>query len=374
MEEMIKVHLCAGKRDFGPEWISIDGAHYPHIKYHDITKLPFLNNVVDLIYCSHGIAYFDREEIVPILNEWKRVLKPDGILRIATPDFNRMMQLYKEERFLLSSFLGPLYGKMILNNKSIHHRTTYDFDSLAYLLNEVGFCDVYRYNWRQVEHADFDDHSQSYLPKMAKETGTLISLNVEATKVSKGRIMHGMAGSKTYRCWAAMLQRCNNPKSPKYEYWGGRGILIEDNRWLQFINFFNDMGECPQWGSIDRIDNNRGYFKSNCKWSDDKQQALNRRTNRLLEYKGQTFPLKKWTILLGLKYITINQRIQAGWSVQEAFETPTKDNRFIEFNNEIRTLSEWARLLGIRFDTLLSRLNKGWSVERTFTTPVKPVK
>lgn len=179
---MIKTHIGCGKRDFGPEWINIDGADFPHIHYKDVTKLPFKNNEVDLIYACHLISYFDREEIVTVLNEWKRVLKSGGILRLATPDFDITTRLYQSAEVNINQVLGPLYGRMPCNDKVIYHRTCYDFASLSELLIEVGFKNVKRYDWRDTEHAQFDDHSQAYIPHMEKENGVLISLNIECKK------------------------------------------------------------------------------------------------------------------------------------------------------------------------------------------------
>ena len=178
----MKLHLGCGKRNFGDSWIHIDQADFDHIKYKDVTKLPYRNNTVEIIYCSHLIAYFDREEIIPVLNEWKRVLREDGILRIATPDFYTLIELYHDRDISLSGVLGPLYGKMGCNGDKIYHKTVYDFTSLKLLLEEIGFRNVKRYNWKETEHAQFDDHSQAYIPHMNKEEGVLISLNIECTK------------------------------------------------------------------------------------------------------------------------------------------------------------------------------------------------
>ena len=82
----------------------------------------------------------------------------------------------------LSQMLGPLYGKMKMGDKTIYHKTTYDFESLNNLLIDVGMKNIKRYDWRETEHSEFDDHSQSYLPHMDKDNGTLISLNVECIK------------------------------------------------------------------------------------------------------------------------------------------------------------------------------------------------
>ena len=69
-----------------------------------------------------------------------------------------------------------------MGDKTIYHKTTYDYASLATLLKEIGMRNVKKYNWEETEHAQFDDHSQAYLPHMDKENGILMSLNVECIK------------------------------------------------------------------------------------------------------------------------------------------------------------------------------------------------
>jgi len=180
---MRKLHIGCGKRDFGEDWHHIDGGDFSHLHSHDITKLPFEDESVDLIYACHVLEYFDREDAQEmVLPEWKRVLKKNGILRLAVPDFWKMADLYLEECLPLSKFLGPLYGKMKMKDETIYHKTVYDFDDLSSVLLELGFSRVGRYDWRETEHGKFDDHSQVYIPHMQKESGTLISLNVEAIK------------------------------------------------------------------------------------------------------------------------------------------------------------------------------------------------
>jgi predicted SAM-dependent methyltransferase len=181
---MIKLHIGCGKRDFGPGWYNVDGQKFPHVHSNDVWLSWQETNSADLIYASHFLEYYDREKAKMMLEEWHRVLKPGGIIRLAVPDFEVLARLYvtDPQKFPLDSLIGPLYGRMFMNNIPIFHRTCYDFVSIGELLISAGFKNVQRYDWRQTEHAEFDDHSQSYLPKMDKQNGNLISLNVEATK------------------------------------------------------------------------------------------------------------------------------------------------------------------------------------------------
>jgi len=178
----MKFNIGCGHRNFGKEWIHIDGENYDHIDSSDIFIKDYQDNSADLIYASHFIGYFDREEVVPLLKRWKNVLIPNGVLRLAVPDFKMYSKLYSDKQYPLESFLGPLYGKMPMGDKTIYHKTIYDYVSLATLLKEIGMRNVKKFNWEETEHAQFDDHSQAYLPHMDKENGTLMSLNVECIK------------------------------------------------------------------------------------------------------------------------------------------------------------------------------------------------
>lgn len=186
----MKLHIGCWKRFF-PGWINIDLANYEHIHWHDVKRLPFQDNTCDVVYSSHMIEYYDRMEIIETLIEWQRVLKVGGVLRLAVPDFEAMAKLYVSNpiKYPLSSLLGPLYGRMMINDTELYHRTCFDFTSITELLHSIGFKNVRRYDWKTTEHAGIDDHSHSYLPndpeaikKQEWNHHTLISLNVEATK------------------------------------------------------------------------------------------------------------------------------------------------------------------------------------------------
>ena len=179
---LMKFNIGCGKRNFGNDWIHVDGGNYNHLNSSDIFISTYEDNSADLIYASHLIEYFNRDEVLPILQRWKEVLKPNGVLRLAVPNFEIFAKLYIKREYSLDSFLGPLYGKMKMVENTIYHKTTYDFTSLKKLLKTIGMKEIKKYDWRQTEHSEFDDHSQAYLPHMNKENGVLMSLNVECIK------------------------------------------------------------------------------------------------------------------------------------------------------------------------------------------------
>jgi hypothetical protein len=130
---------------------------------------------------------------------------------------------------------------------------------------------------------------------------------------------HGKRYTKEYKIWSDLKSRCNNPNHKQYKDYGGRGIIIS-KEWNNFINFYTDMGDCPTNHSIDRIDNNLGYNKDNCKWSTKKEQTRNRRNTIIVTYKDETKPLAVFCEQLGLNYDTVRQRLfKQKWSIEEAF-------------------------------------------------------
>lgn len=174
------LHIGCGYK-YIPGFIHIDARKLPHVDYvTSADKLDmFQDNSVDLIYNCHILEHFERNDIEKVLEEWYRVLKPGGILRTAVPDFQKLVKVYLKYQDL-NLIIGPLYGRQDYSEN--FHYTVFDFSTLEALLRRVGFCKVYRYDWRKTIHKDYDDYSQAYIPHMDKEKGILISLNVEAVK------------------------------------------------------------------------------------------------------------------------------------------------------------------------------------------------
>lgn len=146
---------------------------------------------------------------------------------------------------------------------------------------------------------------------------------------NKGKAM-GLLGTSFYRSWQAMKKRCQNPKDSEYSRYGGRGITI-CNEWQIFSGFYKDMYASYEQGlSIDRIDNNKGYYKENCRWATAKEQANNTRNIERAArytYNGLTLSIKEWAKMVGIKRRTLSQRLLVyKWSIKRAL---TKEVRLI---------------------------------------------
>lgn len=100
--------------------------------------------------------------------------------------------------------------------------------------------------------------------------------------------------------WCSIKQRCLNPKDKGFKRYGGRGITICDSWKNNFEQFVRDMGERPEGYSIDRIDNDKGYCKENCRWAIKEIQANNCRTNTFYVHKGEKLSETQWSRKLGI--------------------------------------------------------------------------
>lgn len=142
-------------------------------------------------------------------------------------------------------------------------------------------------------------------------------------RLSARRRTHGKSLTHEYKVWEQMIQRCYNTNNPRYPEWGGRGIVVCDRWRHSFENFFVDMGACPPGMTIERKDNFKDYEPGNCVWSTRKVQANNRRSNRLLMFRGKTQSLAQWCEELNLPYGTVSMRLNKhGWPVERALSSP----------------------------------------------------
>jgi hypothetical protein len=149
------------------------------------------------------------------------------------------------------------------------------------------------------------------------------------SEVAKERqTVHGGNGSRLYNIWQHMRGRCERPTDAAFDRYGGRGITI-CVEWRDFATF-------AQWAaengysdglSIDRIDNDAGYFPSNCRWASAKTQSRNRGDyNNILTYQGKTACLAEHAEDAGISATTVWERIyRRGWPVERALTERPKN-------------------------------------------------
>ena len=152
-------------------------------------------------------------------------------------------------------------------------------------------------------------------------------LRIETTTAN--RSTHGLSKTKTHNEWCGMKQRCYNPKSKRYEHYGGRGIQVCDSWKNDFTKFHNDVAKLPHFNepgyTLDRINNDGDYEPMNVRWANDVIQQNNKRTNHRLTYNGETHTIAEWARLTDIPYDRIRHRLNRGWSVERTLGTLTKE-------------------------------------------------
>lgn len=130
---------------------------------------------------------------------------------------------------------------------------------------------------------------------------------------------HGATGTRMYRIWSQMWQRCTNPKDKKYPLYGGRGITV-CQAWEEFMAFAYDMGPRPsQSHTLDRIDSNGNYEPGNVRWATQKEQQNNRRDNRFFTVRGGMMTIAQIGREFNISPNLIRQRVDRdGYSIEEA--------------------------------------------------------
>ncbi len=126
--------------------------------------------------------------------------------------------------------------------------------------------------------------------------------------------------SREYNSWRSMRARCLNPKHSAYANYGGRGISICPEWLNDFDAFYHDMAPRPDGMTLDRIDNNGDYSKSNCRWVLVADQHNNKRTNVLLTKDGETLTVAQWTKRLGVTETVISARLRRGLPIERVLE------------------------------------------------------
>jgi hypothetical protein len=136
-------------------------------------------------------------------------------------------------------------------------------------------------------------------------------------------LARSLLGTRFYRVWANMRNRCENPRNQSWKNYGGRGISVSES-WRSFDNFAADMHANYAPGlTLERIDNDGPYSAKNCRWATRAEQARNTRHNRMVAHNGEVLVTSEWAQRTGLNRTTIEARLNRGWSVERAL-TPIR--------------------------------------------------
>lgn len=128
---------------------------------------------------------------------------------------------------------------------------------------------------------------------------------------------------RTRNSWHAMRDRCLNSRNERYHRYGGRGIDICPE-WNTFAQFYLDMGDRPEGYSLERVDNDKGYERGNCKWALPKEQSNNTRRCVFIEHRGKRQTVAQWSRETGIRTATLRARIRRGWTIAQVFNPNTE--------------------------------------------------
>jgi predicted SAM-dependent methyltransferase len=175
----VNVHLGCGYVNH-PAFVNIDGLPLSHVHYiRPIDNLScFKDNSVDLIYACHCLEHFSHTKVYTVLFEWFRVLKIGSILRLSVPDFDLLINIYRENSNNINTILYPLMGGQ--DYKFNFHLTVFNHDNLRDLLKQVGFKEVRVWQPGSSPLTTFDDWSGRKMIINGKEYD--LNLNIEAVK------------------------------------------------------------------------------------------------------------------------------------------------------------------------------------------------
>tara|TARA_B100000029_G_scaffold103718_1_gene94264 strand:+ start:12366 stop:12959 length:594 start_codon:yes stop_codon:yes gene_type:complete len=193
----MKLHVGCGDVIL-PGWTNVDIDNIPGIDIQDdVSKLEKIqDDSCDIIYASHVLEHFGRNEFESIIKLWNKKLKINGKLRLAVPDFEKAIKWYTTTE-KIEDVLGLVSGGQ--KTEYDYHKMIYDKKFLTNVLETCGFGNIQEWDWRKTEHQSFDDYSQSYMPHMEKETGMLMSLNLEATKIKNSSTINVDLGKSPWQ-------------------------------------------------------------------------------------------------------------------------------------------------------------------------------
>lgn len=168
---------------------------------------------------------------------------------------------------------------------------------------------------------------------------------------------------RLYSTWKSMKTRCNNPNANSYPRYGGRGIKVCE-RWSScFWNFVEDMDPSHEEGrTLDRIDNDKGYYPENCRWSTHEEQANNQnRKYTKIYFEGNYYTESELSRVTSISRTTLQARRNKGWTDHEIVFG--RCNKEYQIGDLKYNLKELAALLKTSPQNLHQHFKRGKTLE-----------
>lgn len=196
--------------------------------------------------------------------------------------------------------------------------------------------------------------------------------------MGRRKVLNPREKDPLFRKWTGIKQRCYNPKATGYENYGGRGITVCDE-WRKdgevFVLWARATGGLEDGATLERSNNDLGYFPENCYWTTHKRQQWNKRNTRYVQVNGVTMPLPEAVEKFSLvSYKTVLSRINDyGWNEEQAVLAPKGNHKvkYVVIQGERLPLKEAVmKYSTVGYNTVISRINdRGWPEERAVLAP-----
>ncbi len=167
------LHIGCGDNVLPKPFINLDARKRKGAKQGKAYPLKFKSNIFDLVYASHVLEHFKKKDVLKVLKDWVRVLKPGGTLRISVPCFENLTKIYKIDKNI-NNIIGPLMGGQTY--KENFHYNIFNKGKLSSLMEQAGLEAIHPWDVSRTSHSKFWDFSQATTQEM------LISLNLEGRK------------------------------------------------------------------------------------------------------------------------------------------------------------------------------------------------
>jgi len=187
-----RLHIGCGDIILPKPWENLDGREAPGVDHviQGLDELPFKDNTFDVVYAAHTLEHIPRNEVEKVLREWVRITKPDGIVRLAVPDFESAIKVYKKTGGKIENILGLTVGGQTYDYE--YHYCIFDKRALSELMKKCGLTAIHPWAFQRVSHGDYWDYSQGQVH------GIPISLNLEGRKARDSK---SITGINVYQTW-----------------------------------------------------------------------------------------------------------------------------------------------------------------------------